>query len=245
MRIDHRFYSWRVPFPLASDRATARSGRILFVTWKPSGTSLSAIASGAEDGWIRRRARALARMHRPVMIAFAHEMNGGWYGWGHQPSTFVRAWRHLVKVSRSAGGRNIVWVWSPNWKSVPESSWNAMSRYYPGDRYVDWVSVSAYNRGPASETRRWRQLREMVAPVYRLYGHRKAIMLRETGSVEHGGSKARWILTAARDLKRRYPDVAAMVWFNAAVDGNDWRVDTSRSSLRAFRAIGQYPWFRA
>ena len=219
-----RYRRWSQPLVGRSERWLRDRGTTPIVTWEPYEVTLAQIASGSEDAWIREQARAMRAFDAPIMLRFAHEMNGNWYPWsgvanatGGRVATGAQvyrlAWRRIWRLFHAEGATNVVWDWCPNWRSYPQVRGNELWRYYPGDRFVDWVAISAYNRGPYSETKRWRQLREMVQPVYRLYGNRKPMMIRETGSVEAGGSKAKWIYTAARDLRSRFPDVAAFVWF--------------------------------
>jgi hypothetical protein len=39
-----------------------------------------------------------------------------------------------------------------------------------------------------------------------------------------------------RELARRFPDVRALVWFDANKE-TDWRIDSSAASLAAFRGV--------
>ena len=35
----------------------------------------------------------------PVIVRFAHEMNGSWYPWGQQPTEYVAAFRRVAAPS--------------------------------------------------------------------------------------------------------------------------------------------------
>ena len=64
-------------------------------------------------------------------------------------------------------------------------------------------------------------------------------MVAETGSLEKGGSKARWIANAQVQIKRKFPAIAAFVYYNNA-DRNQpvrWAVTTSASALQAYRTM--------
>jgi hypothetical protein len=70
---------------------------------------------------------------------------------------------------------------------------------------------------------------------------KKPFMIAETSAGEVGGDKARWIeRTFAKDLPRM-PRVRAVVWFNGRQQWANWDVDSSRDSLRAFRAAVAAP----
>ena len=70
----------------------------------PTGVSLTAIASGHYDAYLRSYASAVKAFGRQVILSFGHEMNGSWYSWGYRhtsPAVFVAAWRHIVTVFRT------------------------------------------------------------------------------------------------------------------------------------------------
>jgi hypothetical protein len=60
-------------------------------------------------------------------------------------------------------------------------------------------------------------------------------MIAETGCAEEGGSKGAWIDETSRSLKKMFPDVKALVWFDTDKEC-DWRIASSRESLNAFKA---------
>ena len=43
-------------------------------------------------------ARSLATFRGRVDLRYAHEMNGTWYPWSHDPVAYRRAWRHVVRL---------------------------------------------------------------------------------------------------------------------------------------------------
>lgn len=255
--IDSHYYSWRASIPSGLEQADLAGGRVPMVTWEPT-EGLAGVLSGADDALVRQRARSLKALGRPVMLRFAHEMNGNWYPWGGAristpgttdgPAKFVRAWKHVHDLFAAEGATNVVWVWSPNWLSVPGDSWNAFTKYYPGDAYVDWVATDLYNWG--SRYGGWVQMSGLLKPVYNAYAATKPIMVAETSSVEGtdaqataGLTKAAWVDRVRADLKTAFPSVAAVVWFDQKKNDVDWRLDTSASALSALKAFGADPWF--
>ena len=72
------------------------------------------IAAGAQDAYILAFARSLATFQGRVDLRYAHEMNGTWYPWSHDPVAYRRAWRRIVRLFRSEGADNVRFVWSPN-----------------------------------------------------------------------------------------------------------------------------------
>jgi cellulose synthase (UDP-forming) len=130
----------------ANFAATARAhGAELLVDLDPTGhQNLTQIAQGAGDAWLRSYAKQVAQYGYPVVIAFAHEMNGNWYPWGysHQPaSAYVAAWRHVVQLFRDEGASNVTWMWTVNAVNAYSPS---LRQWWPGSAWVNWVGIDGY-----------------------------------------------------------------------------------------------------
>src|SRR5918992_3851186 len=54
---------------------------VLIITWQPPAGSIGAIADGGYDGYAREYARAVRAWGGPLLLRFAHEMNGEWIPW--------------------------------------------------------------------------------------------------------------------------------------------------------------------
>ena len=226
-------------------RAIARRGSVPEITWEPWNHAwdsavqptyrLRRIIEGRHDALIRRWARDLAAYGGPVKLRFGHEMNGNWYPWSeaanrNHPGDFAKAWRRVWRMFRRAGATNVEWVWSPVALDIERAQ-------YPGDRYVDRLGLSGFVGGVQLRHRPWRSfatlfrrsLRQLrrIAPT-------KPIEISEVGVAERGGDKPAWIREMFRALTRR-PVIDTLVWFNLN-KGSDWRIQSSRKSIRAFRA---------
>jgi cellulose synthase/poly-beta-1,6-N-acetylglucosamine synthase-like glycosyltransferase len=207
-------------------------GAIPMITWEPWAKRphqlhatrdrrgrLQLIAAGRYDAYIRSFARAVARYGRPLLLRFAHEMNGGWYPWsvhenGNTPAAYVAAWRHVHDVFEAEGATNVRWVWAVNSFAGLSAGARDVAPYYPGARYVDWVSTTGFNwdsrRVPA------RSFDEVFADTYRtLKRFGKPIMISEVGSEGGAAAAAAWIRNAIAELPRHYPQVHALVWFDS------------------------------
>jgi beta-mannanase len=119
---------------------------------------------------------------------------------------------------------------------------------YPGDDYVDWTCMDGYNWGTDHGNSGWWSLTDVFAgSIYtgRFNTYRelltlapdKPVMIGETGSSEHGGSKAAWISSALGvELFSNFPSVKAFIWFNS--DSGDptlnWAIDSSPEAQAAF-----------
>lgn len=109
----------------------------------------------------------------PVILRYAHEMNGSWYAWGQQPAEYVASFRRVAAaVHKSAPGTSM--LWAPNYgggypfeggrfqakrgtydyslldtngDGAVTSTDDPYAPYYPGDDAVDWVGISLYHWG--------------------------------------------------------------------------------------------------
>jgi hypothetical protein len=254
----HWFHGWDRDFNPELVIRSWRRGALPLITWEPratiqpdqpgydntnDGIKLARIIDGTWDPYIDAYAAAVRDLGLPVAIRFAHEMNGNWFPWseernGNQRGDYVQAWRHVWSRFAAAGATNVIWVWSPNVVTGRPSV--RLAPLYPGDDVVDFVGVVGYYRRviiepdgrpkPATFDNTYRstldELRTFTA---------KPIMLTEVGATEIGGKKAEW-MTSFFETLPRYPDIIGFVWFNHSVNGNDWRIESSRRATEIFRA---------
>jgi hypothetical protein len=59
------------------------------------------------------------------------------------------------------------------------------------------------------------------------------------------GQKATWIADARSAVKLSFPSIAAFLWFDSQAAGLDWRIDSSPTSLSAFKALALDRYFHA
>jgi mannan endo-1,4-beta-mannosidase len=258
-------------FDPAAAVAVFQRGAVPMVTWEPwdPGTDANAlkapanqpayrlanIINGSFDSYIRSFAKDVKSVRGPVMIRLMHEMNGNWYPWsgtanGNTPSQFVAAWRHVHDIFEQQGATNVTWVWSVNHESVPHSAANSYAAYYPGDKYVDWVSISGFNWGTSTPGNSWHALDFWYKkPMAYLTRTGKPIIVSEFASVENGGDKAAWITDAYTRFRVEYPAVKAVVYYNKREwqrnSIQDWRINTSQKSSDAYRAAVASPYYLA
>jgi len=236
---------WPYKDPTRYEGWMAAGGRHPCVSFGTGGPSIPYIASGGADGTIKAIAGRCKNFGHPLFLRPWWEMNGDWMPWnasfyGRNTSKFRDAWRRMVEIFDKVGVNNVTWVWSPNVGTKPDEAWNDWKNYYPGDAYVDWIGSSGYNRGGI----RWRELREAYTPLFSDYRNRKPFMIAETASVENGGSKAQWITNARNWCKNN--DIDTFIWFHRAPNARevfDWRVNTSSSSLTAYRGLAHDAYF--
>lgn len=204
------------------------------------------ILSGKYNTYIDSWATDAKADGRSIVVRLGHEMNGDWYGWGgaqngsseQSPQQFIAMWRYVRGRFQSKNVTNVRWAWCVNHESVPNVSWNQPEEYYPGDAYVDWICADGYNWGTSQTWSSWKTFDEVFAPIYAqltALAPSKPFMIGELASSELGGSKATWITAAASSMATSYPQLRAFMWFNVNKE-TDWRVESSASSLSAFRS---------
>jgi len=261
----------RCAFPTEAAAGLMERGITPFIWWTPVGppgpmrrefARYIHIINGQHDEYIREWATA-ARDHRgPIILRFAHEMNGRWYPWGitqydNTAARFVEAWQHIWEIFQEVGATNVLFLWSP----AREYCVGCVSEYryedfYPGNKYVDYVGLNAYN-GARS---RWRSLATVLEkPMARLQEvtrtpklpRGKPVILGEVGSHHLGGDKAAWLTEGYDEVFRRWPRVQAIVYFDVDMRPRnkthlDWRLawPADGSAVAAYRELASQPRFK-
>lgn len=216
-------------FPHRFAQAAWANGGEAVIQIQPNTQPLRAIAAGRYDLWIRTYASEVRAFGHPVVIGFAHEMNGGWYPWGKQPGAFVAAWRHIVTLFRQQGATNVTWLWTPNSAGKNPSS---LRRYWPGGKYVNWVGIDGYYYDPAD------RFRQIFGPSIRLIRKltRAPILLSETAVGTLAG-QARLIPDLCAGIRRYH--LLGLIWFDVYQHDppihQDWRLEGHPAAIAALR----------
>jgi hypothetical protein len=196
-----------------------------YISMDPYGASLESIANGSRDAALKADAAAAKRFGKPMLIRFAHEFNSTYMPWYGDPQLFVATWRHIHHLFAQEGVTNVQWVWSPNYRSdrpdLPNSDYNL---YYPGDAYVDWISVNGFNWG--WDDPGWSDFEYLFHDflIDTACRYRKPQMIGLTGSVDGPGSKAEWIAHTHQVLQG-YPNLRSTVWYNDFAFGDQNSAD--------------------
>jgi mannan endo-1,4-beta-mannosidase len=117
-------------------------------------TQILTEGSTLNNAWKRRLDEAVPYLQQlknagvPVLFRPLHEMNESWNWWGNRPGANGSA--RLYRITRDylsgKGLDNLIWVW--NVQDNPAGGW---SNYYPGNQYVDVVSLDVwYKSHPSS-----------------------------------------------------------------------------------------------
>jgi len=240
------FVRWNTGFDAKAVTKAYDHGTLPVLAWEPwegeeaghadqSAYRLSTIIDGTHDDYITHFAQDVAAQKWPVVIRFAHEMNGNWYPWservnGNEKGQYVAAWRHVHDVFTKAGATNVIWTWSPNIiRPAPEVD---LAQLYPGDDYVDWIGMVGY--GTKGEDK----AEETFGPTMKILRSltHKPMLITETGREPSASLKAAWT-TDFFDWLGKQPDVVGFIWFQRNVQQGgkaNWRFDETPQALQAF-----------
>lgn len=249
------FLTWDQKFNPHSITAAYAHGTLPVLTWEPwkggdqnpkpdvildsnvvqPDYRLANIIAGRYDAYVTETAEAIAAAKWPLVLRFAHEMNGVWYPWaesvnGNRKGDYVKAWRHVHDLFDKAGATNVIWTWAPN--IIRPEPHIKLKPLYPGDAYVDWVGMTGYGvreRTPAiTFGATLQQIRTFT---------RKAILIGETGA-QIDKYQMQWVNNFFPWLQR-HPEIVGFVWMEKDRDTGaraNWRFTSSPEEKQAFQA---------
>lgn len=139
------------------------------------GYSLVDIANGNYDSSLSAFNTAVNSWGHPLLLTFAHEMNGNWYPWGYQSYTaaqWIAAWDHVTSIINAP---NVTWVWSPN---INTTYYHPLSSYWPGASNVGMCAIDGYL---SSGTSTWTNTLAASVSALKLTCGSKPWILAETG----------------------------------------------------------------
>ena len=210
----------------------------------------AAIAAGTYDAKIDEWASHVEQYldkgeGRSVIIAPLQEANGNWTFWGCDPANFKPAYRKFVDIfaARGLDATKVRWAWAPNGWTSPGCG--KLADYYPGDAYVDVISISAYNFGtcvPGSNS--WDSVPQVFGPwldeLRSTVNAEKPYMIAQTAAPAPawcGGSQDAWVRDMFTYLSND-PNVVGLVWFNldkSSVGETDWRIWNGSAATQGWR----------
>jgi len=254
LKILRCYEDWEDMAPTNYVRWAVNDGRIPYVQWhgRHAGggyVSWGAIASGAFDDHIRAKADAIRRFDHRLFFGFHHEPERD--PQSGSPAEFRAAWQRVRNIFDQVGTRNVTWVCALE-ASTLRGSHGGPGVWLPDGHYM--VGVDGYNRGHCDSIHGWRSFKEIFGGAHTVAQQRGLnVFIGEFGCVEDtdcggggGDSKAQWLLQAAETI-RSWPRVKAAVYTHAegSFQGTtpDYWIDTSRSSLQAYRKVGLQPYF--
>jgi beta-mannanase len=246
------FVDWGNYPDLGAIRAIFKEGCFPMITWEPwyAGTKeaidIDALLEGEYDEYIVEFATLVSSFSGPVMLRFAHEMNGNWYPWAGSKigvDKYKEMYRYVKDKCDESGTRNVKWIFSVNCEDVPAIKGNEFLRYYPGDEYADLTGIDGYNWGNTQSWSSWKDFEDIFREPYGKMKKNinKPVLVTEFGSASSGGDKAQWISDALSCIKS-WRDIKGFVLFNVDKEA-DWYFDPESEAGKVFKQKIGDPYF--
>jgi glycosyl hydrolase family 26 len=233
----YRRFEQKVGTP--SDKEFLAQGATLMVSWA-TGDNRS-ILDGEHDKLIHKQARAIRKLHEPVLLRMRWEMDRPnlrptmWSG-----KDYIAAWKYVRDIFRQERAENVSWVWCPTAEGFIRGD---APDFYPGDDQVDWTCVDVY----AGE--KFQPIGELMDPFLRWAAqHPKPIVIGEFGVAKAWGSagRAAWLRDATRTFKAN-PQIKAIAYFESDPDGNgptkQFQLVGDKAAFKAFHRMVRDPYF--
>ena len=220
------------------------NGSTLVVTWMANGYNAQDLVDGKVDEYIRDYAKGVKNYGEEIWLRPLHEANGDWYDWGvgkkdagNTDANVAEAFRHIVKIFREENVTNVKWVWTTN--ASNQGSGTTLTGNYPGDEYVDYISIDGYNWGKCQSWSSWQTFSQVFKKAYNALANiDKPLFIAEISSSELGGNKAEWITDMFEHFTTDFSRVFAVMWFSQSKEANegDWALNTSQAAVDAWKA---------
>jgi mannan endo-1,4-beta-mannosidase len=226
------FSGWAQPFATSFATNLHQRGVTPFVQIDPTFASVSGIAAGDYDSYLRAYAESVRDFGHAVVIGFGHEMNAPWYSWGYgrlAPATFVKAWRHIVTVFHDQGADNVTWLWTIN---ADRPGTGPVADWWPGSKYVTWVGIDGYYYRPSDTFAS--VFGRTIDQVRAFTG--KHVLLSETAV---GPAAGQFVKIGNLFAGMARYKTLGLVWFDKVQDDGiyhqDWRLEDHPAAEAAFR----------
>ncbi len=219
------------------------------------------LAGNFNQAWLSW-VRAAKATNTHLMLEFGPEVNGRWFPWNgiwnggsksdgygdpfwpDGPEKFRDVYRGLIQLARQEGLTNVTWILHIDTSGDPESEWNQIKNYYPGDDYIDWIGLSVF--GAQLPTHDWdffeMKLKRFM-PQINAMTKTKPLLISEFGVIEGQWgpeAKANWIRRALGSIEKGlFPQIKGISYWHsdgwAGYKNASFRVDSSEQSLESYR----------
>ena len=120
---------------------------------------------------MKEYAKGVKSYGKEIWLRPFHEANGDWYDWGiakqgagNTNQTLIDAWKHVVTIFRDLEVTNVKWVWTTN---ATNSGSATFTGWFPGDDWVDMVSIDGYNWGTTQSWSSWTSFADVFDEAYK------------------------------------------------------------------------------
>ena len=204
--------------------------------------SNSSIVKGTWDTWLTTFAQAAKAYNKPVIIRYAHEMNGSWFPWSRYypsgsngaeyydvnngPQNYVKAWKHVYNLIKPIAPK-AKFYWGVNDGNASGSTY---AEYFPGDGFVDYVGFDSYKKPGNSNS-----LDDLYStPIQRLKSlSSKPIIIGETAIDPNIAERSDLLTNGYNAVFNKYPEVQAIIYYNIG----GYRLDNGVNIIPAYKAL--------
>jgi len=201
--------------------------------------------------YVKAWAEAAKASGSTILLRVMHEMNGYWYIWGvgrcsNTYASIKSVWRtiwNIVKGPEGVGATNVKFVWSV-------TGTNYIGTVWPGDTYVDYIGISAFNWGKNTKPGSFDAWRSMVTAIGKTMSaitnkinSQKPIIIAELGSADKAGCatcKPDWVSTGYPATYKKWSRIKAIVYLNmdlTAQGATDWRLTTPPLTMNRYKVL--------
>jgi hypothetical protein len=247
--VERQYQAWGDAMPGQYVLWSTSQGRKVYLGWhayvgSPGGIKIpwTSISNGSRDIWITKQATALKQWGVPIYLNFHHEPeDDGACGTAAQ---YRAAWNHIHAIFDRVGVPNVTWVWTLMASTFQGGNGGA-ANWEP--LHYDVVGVDGYNRHPDKNVQ-FKRFGEIFAAARSFAVKRgKPLAICEYGCVEQRAgdpmTKAEWFADAGQTMKA-WPELEFACYSHVTTsEGYDYWVDSSNSSLDAFKALGHDAYF--
>ncbi len=203
-------------------RAAAKNG---VIPVQQVGAKLELVVSGSLDDVIQKAAQESVRYgeeHGGFFLSPFWEMNLSKkvWPWAGRSVLFKDAWKHLWEIFESEGANKYA-TWTPAYHTD-----GSLVGYWPGDKYVDWIGFSAYDRRVLDDFFGHRSLHTLIARAYRTFAKKKKPYIIEEMGTSRTSHQPEWLRQAISYIKDRPNIKGYLYWDNV---NNELRDDHSLS----------------
>ena len=237
-----------------------QNSRIPIVTWLSD--SLTNITSGSDDTYIAGVAQEFAAYQGPIMLRWFIEMNltgsnvAPLLGYPNPAkdataqqiataqTNYALAWRRIRQIFDTNGAFNVIWLWNPaggNDSAPGQTAGGYTDGFYPGDDYVDWIGVDAYDRVPDDFINTFTTDAEYNYAA--MAAHGKPLLIGETGAYNtNEANQVDFFDAAVSSLQTALPQFLDMDYFDGQ-GGENWNLTTN--GLPAYSNMVNSPYLGA
>jgi beta-mannanase len=189
--------------------------------------TMSNILNGQHDAALIQWANAARTFGSPILADFGYEPNNNYFPWSKQGAAmYIDAYRHIVNIFRQQNATNVYFVYHPDMGSNPDN----MKKWYPGDKYIDWILASAYGEGNDTGC---------IGILNRSYNQLTAISPSKPLGIEEWGigSPSDTKNTLDSLAQNKFPKIKILsIWNEGPAGGKDRRIERSPEMLNAYRS---------